>query len=73
MRQELVKSIRTVALLGLFCDETNVVDNIKECLRTMSIMEPELILHPVLERAVPSLESLTEVRNPFHDYHFIYA
>ena len=73
MRQELVKSIRTVALLGLFCDEANVVDNIKECLRTMSIMEPELILHPVLERAVPSLESLTEVRNSFHDFHFIYA
>ncbi|KAK7691509.1 hypothetical protein QCA50_004908 [Cerrena zonata] len=60
MKRELVKSLRTVALLGIFCDEETAVGYIKECLRTMSIMEPELILHPVLERAVPSLSSLTE-------------
>lgn len=30
----------------------------------MSIMEPDLILHPILERAVPSLEALEEVQ--FH-------
>lgn len=28
----------------------------------MSVMEPDLILHPVLERAVPALEALVEVR-----------
>lgn len=27
----------------------------------MSIMEPDLILEPILERAVPSLEALVEV------------
>jgi len=27
----------------------------------MSVMEPDLILHPILERAVPSLEALVEV------------
>lgn len=27
----------------------------------MSVMEPDLILTPVLERAVPSLEALVEV------------
>ena len=29
----------------------------------MSIMEPDLILHPILERAVPSLETLVEVHH----------
>jgi len=28
----------------------------------MSVMEPDLILHPILERAVPSLEALVETQ-----------
>ncbi|KAF9014988.1 hypothetical protein BDQ17DRAFT_1418116 [Cyathus striatus] len=40
----------------------NNVGNIQACLKSMSVMEPDLILHPVLERAVPSLEALTETQ-----------
>lgn len=61
MKRELVKSLRTVVLLAMFSQDSTTVSNILSCLKSMSIMEPALILYPVLERAVPSLEALVEV------------
>jgi proteasome activator subunit 4 len=61
MKRELVKCLRTVALLAMFSQDSDTVVNIKGCLQSMSFMEPDLILHPILERAVPSLEALVEV------------
>lgn len=63
MKRELVKSLRTVSLLAMFSQDSSTVSNIQSCLKSMSIMEPDLILHPILERAVPALEALVEVRN----------
>jgi Proteasome-substrate-size regulator, mid region len=64
MKRELVLCLRTVALLAMFSQDPDTVANIQDCLESMSYMEPELILHPVLERAVPSLEALEEVCLP---------
>ena len=61
IRRELVKSLRTVALLAMFSQDSSTVSNIQSCLKSMSIMEPDLILHPILERAEPALEALVEV------------
>lgn len=62
MRRELVKCFRTVALLAIFSQDSTTVANVQSCLKSMAVMEPDLILHPILERAIPSLESLVEVR-----------
>lgn len=63
MKRELVKSLRTVTLLAMFSQDSTTVGNIQSCLKSMSVMEPDLVLHPILERAVPSLEALVEVRS----------
>lgn len=63
MKRELVKCLRTVVLLAMFSEDSTTVTNIQGSLKSMSVMEPDLILHPILERAVPSLESLVEVRS----------
>ena len=65
MRRELVTCLRTVTLLAMFSRDSTTVTNIQSCLKSMTIMEPDLILHPVLERAVPSLEALVEVTLDF--------
>ena len=62
MKRELVKSLRTVVLLAMFSQDSTTVSNIQSCLKSMSVLEPALILYPILERAVPSLEALVEVR-----------
>ncbi|KDQ54765.1 hypothetical protein JAAARDRAFT_71570 [Jaapia argillacea MUCL 33604] len=62
MKRELVKSLRTVALLAMFSQDGTTVGNIQSCLKSMSVMEPDLILYPILERAVPSLEALVETQ-----------
>nr|GAT49743.1 membrane protein [Mycena chlorophos] len=62
MRRELVKTLRTVAFLAIFSEDSNVVGNIQSCLKSMSVMEPDLIVHPILERAVPALETLVETQ-----------
>ncbi|KAG5652289.1 hypothetical protein H0H81_005549 [Sphagnurus paluster] len=62
MKRELVKSLRTVTLLAMFSQDATTVSNIQSCLKSMSVMEPDLILHPILERAVPSLEALVETQ-----------
>lgn len=61
MKRELVKSLRTVALLAIFSSDSTTVSNIQSCLKSMSVMEPDLILYPILERAFPALEALVEV------------
>jgi proteasome activator subunit 4 len=60
MKRELVKSFRTVALLAMFSEDSTTANNISSCLKWLSLMEPDLILYPILERAVPSLEALVE-------------
>ncbi|EMD41658.1 hypothetical protein CERSUDRAFT_110231 [Gelatoporia subvermispora B] len=62
MKRELVKSLRTVVLLAMFSQDAKTVSNIQSCLKSMSVMEPDLILHPILERAEPALETLTETQ-----------
>ncbi|KAJ6627245.1 hypothetical protein B0H10DRAFT_1941394 [Mycena sp. CBHHK59/15] len=62
MRRELVKTLRTVAFLAMFSEDSTTVGNIQSCLKSMSVMEPDLILHPILERAVPALETLIETQ-----------
>ncbi|KAH9982676.1 hypothetical protein BGW80DRAFT_1433981 [Lactifluus volemus] len=62
MKRELVKSFRTVALLAMFSEDSTTANNISSCLKWMSLMEPDLILYPILERAVPSLEALVETQ-----------
>ncbi|KAJ7042558.1 hypothetical protein C8F04DRAFT_1076309 [Mycena alexandri] len=62
MKRELVKTLRTVAFLAMFSEDSNTVSNIQSCLKSMSVMEPDLILHPILERAVPALETLIETQ-----------
>ncbi|TFK57485.1 hypothetical protein OE88DRAFT_1651225 [Heliocybe sulcata] len=62
MKRELVKCLRTVALLAMFSQDSTTVSNIQSCLKSMSVMEPDLILFPILERAIPSLESLVETQ-----------
>lgn len=61
MKRELVKSLRTACLLAMFSQDSTTVSNIQSCFKSMSIMEPDLILYPIMERALPSLESLVEV------------
>jgi proteasome activator subunit 4 len=61
MKRELVKALRTVSLLAIFSENSNVVSQIQGTLKSMCVMEPDLILHPILERAIPSLETLVEV------------
>ncbi|KAM5538277.1 hypothetical protein V8D89_008164 [Ganoderma adspersum] len=60
IRRELVKSLRTVTLLAMFSQDSTTVSNIQSCMKSMSVMEPDLILHPILERAEPALEALVE-------------
>ncbi|KAI0374438.1 hypothetical protein BV20DRAFT_1049238 [Pilatotrama ljubarskyi] len=60
IKRELVKCLRTVTLLAMFSQDSATVANIQSCMKSMSIMEPDLILHPILERAVPALEALVE-------------
>ncbi|KAL0950828.1 hypothetical protein HGRIS_007590 [Hohenbuehelia grisea] len=62
MKRELVKCLRTVCLLAIFSLDSSTVSNIQGCLKSMSVMEPDLILGPILERAVPSLEALVETQ-----------
>jgi len=64
MRRELVKCLRTVAFLAMFSRDNTTVVNIQSSLKSMTVMEPDLILPPILERAIPSLEALTEVKRP---------
>lgn len=45
----------------MFSQDATTVSNIQSALKSMSTLEPDLILYPILERAVPSLEAVNEV------------
>ncbi|KAJ7102239.1 hypothetical protein B0H15DRAFT_813790 [Mycena belliarum] len=60
MKRELAKTLRTVAFLAMFSEDATTVSNIQSALKSISMMEPDLVLHPILERAVPALETLIE-------------
>jgi proteasome activator subunit 4 len=62
MKRELVYALRTVALLAMFSEDTTTASNVTTALKWMSLMEPDLIVRPILERAVPALENLTETQ-----------
>jgi proteasome activator subunit 4 len=63
IRRELVRCLRTPAFLAMFSTESDTVSNVQSALKSMTIMEPDLIVPPVIERAIPSLEALVEVRS----------
>lgn len=45
----------------MFSDDSDTVSNIQSSLKSMTVMEADLIVPPILERAIPSLEALVEV------------
>ncbi|TIA90807.1 hypothetical protein E3P99_01381 [Wallemia hederae] len=60
MKKEFVYSLRTVALLSMFSKDPISITNTQSCLRNLALLEPNLIYPALMERAYPSLESLTE-------------
>ncbi|GAA5836406.1 hypothetical protein JCM11251_007072, partial [Rhodosporidiobolus azoricus] len=60
IRREFVKTMRTVALLSMFSRDPITIANAQAALKTMGMLEPDLIFPPLLERAYPALENLTE-------------
>ncbi|GAA5959559.1 hypothetical protein JCM21900_003196 [Sporobolomyces salmonicolor] len=60
IRCEFVKTMRTVALLSMFSRDAITIANAQSALKTMGQLEPDLIFPPLLERAYPALETLTE-------------
>ena len=61
MKRELVNSLRTVCFLAMFSQDSTTVTNIQSALKSMCVLEPDLVLPSILERAGPALESLVEV------------
>ncbi|PSR73164.1 hypothetical protein PHLCEN_2v10976 [Hermanssonia centrifuga] len=62
MKRELVNSLRTVCFLAMFSQDNTTVSNIQGALKSMCILEPDLILPSILERAGPALEALVETQ-----------
>ncbi len=60
IKVEFVKTIRTVALLSMFAKDAASMSATRSALRSMSILEPDLIIQPIIERAIPSLQGLEE-------------
>ncbi|KPV77183.1 uncharacterized protein RHOBADRAFT_25084 [Rhodotorula graminis WP1] len=60
IRREFVKTMRTVALLSMFSRDAITIANAQAALKTMALLEPDLVLPSILERAYPALETLTE-------------
>ncbi|BGP22448.1 Proteasome activator BLM10 [Rhodotorula toruloides] len=60
IRREFVKTMRTVALLSMFSRDPITISNAQAALKTMALLEPDLVIPPLLERVYPSLETLTE-------------
>lgn len=61
IRHQFVLTMRTVALLSMFSRDPLTIANSQGALKTMAILEPELIFPSVLERSYPALETLLEV------------
>ncbi|KAG8932798.1 hypothetical protein FRC01_012282 [Tulasnella sp. 417] len=62
IRRELVRCLRTPCFLAMFSSDSDTVSNIQSALKSMTIMEADLIVPPILERAIPSLEALVETQ-----------
>ena len=60
IKREFVLTMRTVALLSMFSRDPITIANAQAALKTMALLEPDLIVPSVLERAFPALETLTE-------------
>jgi proteasome activator subunit 4 len=60
IRQEFVLCLRPVALMSIFSKDSTAGGAARSCLKTLSVLEPELIIPPIIERAIPSLTNLEE-------------
>ncbi|KAK4048054.1 Proteasome activator BLM10 [Microbotryomycetes sp. JL221] len=60
IRLEVVKTMRTVALLSMFSRDPITIACSQQALKIMSLLEPELVFPAILERAFPALEGLLE-------------
>ncbi|CED83025.1 Uncharacterized conserved protein [Phaffia rhodozyma] len=60
IKREFCLSLRTVALLSMFSKFESAMALSHACLRYLSLLEPDLVLQSVLERAYPSLTGLEE-------------
>jgi len=60
IRQQFVLCLRPVALMSIFAKDHTSMASARACLHCMAILEPELIVPPVFERAIPSLTNLEE-------------
>lgn len=60
IRREFVLTLRTVALMSIFAKDQTSLNASRECLKSLVVLEPELIIPSVIERAIPSLTNLEE-------------
>jgi proteasome activator subunit 4 len=60
IKREFVLIIRSVALIAMFSKDGTSTNATRGALRSLSILEPDLIIPPIIERAVPSLQGLEE-------------
>lgn len=62
IKREFVLVVRPVALLAMFVRDPMSMSSAQQAIKSMAYLEPGLIMPPVLERALPALEGLLEVR-----------
>lgn len=60
IRREFVLCLRPVALMSIFSKDGTAGGASRSCLKSLSVLEPELIIPPIIERAIPSLTNLEE-------------
>jgi proteasome activator subunit 4 len=60
IRREFVLVLRPVALMSIFAKDGISAGASRSCLRSLSVLEPELIVPAIVERAIPSLTNLEE-------------
>ncbi|GAA6008845.1 hypothetical protein JCM10207_001745 [Rhodosporidiobolus poonsookiae] len=58
IRREFVKTMRTVALLSMFSRDPITIANAQAAIKTMGLLEPDLVFPSLLEQAYTSLETL---------------
>lgn len=60
IKRAFVNSLRDVALMSMFSKDSAAQTATRECLRSLSLLEADLIVPAIIERAVPSLQGLEE-------------
>lgn len=60
IRRAFVISLRDVALMSMFSKDGGAMTATRECLRSLSLLDAELVVPSIIERAVPSLQGLEE-------------